>query len=85
MPELATILLTALVTFATQYAKKHPLIGGSPKILAAGIAVGIGICYAVFQVFVPVDMQQSLIAFCATIWAGSIAVYEVIKPFLKKK
>lgn len=64
-----------------QIVKKTGLAG---QYVAAGLAVIVGISYTAFTTFVPVEVQQNVVAFAGTAFATSWTLYELMyKPVRK--
>ena len=85
MSEIITILAVPAVTWLTQKLRKYEFFKGEEKKVVAFLAIVLGIGIASFQTFLPIEIQESLLGFVTVVFSGSVACYEVIKPFINKK
>lgn len=77
-PTEAAAIAGVLMLVVAQLVKKTGLEG---KYVAAGLCVLIGLAYTAFVTYVPVAVQQNVIAFASTAFTTSWALYEMLwKP-----
>ena len=81
-PVLASAITGAVMYIVACLVKKTGL---PSKYIVAGLTVLVGVGYTAFTKWVPVEVQENIVAFASTALATSWAIYEMIHKPAKAK